>query len=40
MPPWFYVILNPQARLTAAERQALISGLQATLGTGGEGDDD
>ena len=40
MPPWFYVILNPEGRLSAAERQALITGLQATLGTGGEGDDD
>ncbi|HLF08676.1 MAG TPA: heme-binding domain-containing protein [Dehalococcoidia bacterium] len=40
MPPWFYVILNPEGRLSAAERQALITGLQATLGTDGEGDDD
>ncbi len=40
MPPWFYVALNPEARLPATERQALISGLEATLGTGGERDDD
>ena len=39
MPPWFYVALNPEARLSATERQALISGLRATLGAGGEGDD-
>jgi hypothetical protein len=28
MPPWYY----PWARLTAAERQALARGLEATVG--------
>jgi hypothetical protein len=32
MPPWFYVALHPDARLTAEETQALIAGLEATLG--------
>lgn len=41
MPPWFYVLLHPDARLTPAETQALIAGLEATLGTkGGKGRDD
>ena len=40
MPPWFYVAIHPDARLTAAETQALIGGLEATLGTkGGKRDD-
>src|SRR5688572_14387259 len=33
MPPWFYVLPRPHARLTAAERTALIAGLEATFGT-------
>ncbi len=30
MPPLSYVILHPRARLSAAEREALIAGLRAT----------
>ncbi|HSB40227.1 MAG TPA: heme-binding domain-containing protein [Methylomirabilota bacterium] len=33
MPPWFYVLVHPDARLTGAETQALVAGLEATLGT-------
>lgn len=33
MPPWFYPPAHRDARLTAAETQALITGLEATLGT-------
>ncbi len=42
MPPWFYVLIHPDARLTAAETKGLIAGLEATLGTksGKERDDD
>jgi cytochrome c551/c552 len=41
MPPWFYILIHPDARLTAAETQALVAGLGATLGTkGGKGRDD
>ncbi len=36
MPPWSYTWLHPAARLTPEERAALIQGLRATLGTGGE----
>jgi hypothetical protein len=32
MPPWFYVPLHPDARLTPEETRALIAGLEATLG--------
>jgi len=32
MPPWFYAAIQRDARLTATETQALIAGLQATLG--------
>ncbi|MDZ7361674.1 MAG: heme-binding domain-containing protein [candidate division KSB1 bacterium] len=32
MPLWFYVPLHPSARLSAGEKQALIRGLQATIG--------
>jgi hypothetical protein len=31
MPPWFYVIAHPSADLSAAEKNALINGLTATL---------
>ena len=31
MPPRQYLVLHPEARLAAAERQQLLSGLQATL---------
>jgi hypothetical protein len=33
MPPWLYVIPRPAARLSSSERQVLIEGLAATLGT-------
>jgi hypothetical protein len=36
MPPWYY----PWAKLNTAERQALIRGLEATLGQERGGDDD
>lgn len=32
MPPWFYEVRAASARLTPAERAALIAGLEATLG--------
>jgi hypothetical protein len=32
MPPWFYAAIHPDARLTAAEQDALARGLDATLG--------
>lgn len=35
MPPWFYVALHPDARLTAEDTRALIGGLEATLGKKG-----
>ena len=31
MPPWDYALLHPKSRLTAAEKDALIRGLAATL---------
>lgn len=31
MPPWFYVIAHPNAKLDAAEKLALVRGLAATL---------
>ena len=31
MPPWFYVLLHSNAKLTAAERQALADGLRRTV---------
>lgn len=31
MPPWFYVIPHPNAKLSAAEKLALMRGLAATL---------
>lgn len=33
MPPVQYLLLHPEARLTDSERQDLIAGLQATLGS-------
>ena len=33
MPPWFYALPATRARLTAAERQALVAGLTATFGS-------
>jgi mono/diheme cytochrome c family protein len=40
MPPAWYGWLHPKARLSSAERQALVQGLQAMFGSGGgeEGD--
>lgn len=37
MPPWLYRLVHPDARLSAAETQALVQGLVATLGQRGEG---
>ena len=34
MPPAIYLVTHPEARLTAAEKQALMQGLQATAGNG------
>jgi hypothetical protein len=36
MPLWFYTPIHPSAKLTPVERQALIAGLQATIGERGE----
>jgi hypothetical protein len=38
MPPWFYLLPRPHARLSAAERDALIAGLDATLGSAPRGE--
>ena len=32
MPPWFYLLPRPQARLTTAELDALAAGLERTFG--------
>jgi len=32
MPPWFYLPMHPMARLTGAEKQALIDGAEKSLG--------
>lgn len=34
MPPWFYTLPRPHARLTPPERAMLIAGLEATFGAG------
>jgi hypothetical protein len=41
MPPWDYLLLHPDARLSDADTQALIDGLGKTFGGGAsaEGDD-
>jgi cytochrome c551/c552 len=31
MPPWFYVIMHPTAKLSASDKQALIDGLNRTI---------
>jgi len=36
MPPWFYLPTHPEARLSDAEKQELIKGLEATFGKEGE----
>lgn len=38
MPLWYYVPAHPKARLSQAERDALIAGLTATIGTDEHGD--
>jgi len=38
MPPSYYGWLHPKARLSSAERQALVQGLQAMFGQGGGGE--
>ena len=48
MPPWDYLILHPDARLSGTELQAFVDGLTRTFGAGdsaggeggGSGDDD
>ena len=46
MPPAQYTLMHPEAKLSGSDREALIRGLQATLGGGSgesgehEGDDD
>jgi NADH:ubiquinone oxidoreductase subunit len=35
MPPAWYGWMHPKARLSSAERQALVQGLQAMFGSGG-----
>ena len=40
MPPRSYLLMHPEARLTAAERDQLARGLDATLGGGGDDDDE
>jgi hypothetical protein len=34
MPPWDYLLLHPEARLSADEQQALVEGLARTFGAG------
>jgi len=36
MPPWFYLPLHPEARLSAAEKQVFLQGLAATFGNENE----
>jgi mono/diheme cytochrome c family protein len=42
MPPWYYTLFQPKARLTPAEREALVRGLAATFGRehGREGEEE
>lgn len=40
MPPTYYTITHPEARLSDQEKQGLIDGFIATFGTEEEGDDD
>lgn len=39
MPPWFYLLPHPEARLDDMEKAALIRGLEATLGPADRYDD-
>lgn len=36
MPPWGYSLIHPHARLSPSEREALIRGLEASMGNRGE----
>jgi mono/diheme cytochrome c family protein len=38
MPPWFYVLLHPEAELSESEREAFTNGLVATFGEEEEDD--
>lgn len=38
MPPFDYLLLHPEARLSDADSQALVNGLDATFGSRGGGD--
>ena len=40
MPPWDYLMLHPEARLSDADTQALLDGLGRTFGAGGSGEGD
>jgi hypothetical protein len=44
MPPWFYLLTHPEARLSDAETRTLVQGLRATFGEkadeSGEGSDE
>jgi hypothetical protein len=37
MPPWFYLPMHPAAKLTDAEKQALMDGAEKSLGAQGKG---
>ena len=39
MPLWYYLPAHPEARLSDAERRQLVAGLEATLGSGEEGEE-
>jgi hypothetical protein len=32
MPPWYYKLMHPKARLSSSEKQTLVNGLRATFG--------
>ncbi len=40
MPPSLYLMLHPEARLSSAEKRALVMGLRATLGGAVESEED
>ena len=40
MPPWEYLLLHPEAELTAAEQKQLVAGLVATFGREDSDEDD
>lgn len=40
MPPWFFNVLHPEARLSDQEKQDLIDGLIATFGQEGDSEED